>query len=116
MLAVRVETDGADSDLEARAQRALHCLGPFRTQYQLVLDGELLVLDLALPDLKLAVECDGWGVRRRSRSKFDGDRRHGNLLTAHGWTVVRLTAAMSDDEMRAAVVKVMMRLAGGGSG
>lgn len=117
LLAGRAETAGADSDLEIRVHRALRCLGPFRAQYQLVLEGELLVLDMARPDLKLVVECDGWGIRRRSRGKFDRDRRQGNLLVAHGWAVVRLTSAMSDDEMREAVVKVMLlRAAGAGRG
>ncbi|HET6964861.1 MAG TPA: hypothetical protein VFH58_08815 [Acidimicrobiales bacterium] len=115
LLAMRVEGPQSDSHLENRVERALRCLGPFESQYQLVIDGRVLVVDLALPALKLVVESDGWGTRGRSRGKFDGDRRKSNLLVANGWTVVHLTSAMSDDEMRGAVVAAMLQLAARGS-
>jgi very-short-patch-repair endonuclease len=88
-----------ESMLEARIIRALQPFAPFEVQYQLVLDGHVLILDIAWPRPRVAVESDGWGVRSRSRTKFDQDRRKGNLLAAHGWTVVHLTSAMSDDEI-----------------
>lgn len=115
LLEVRVEGPQTDSHLEHRVERALRCLGPFEAQCQLVIEGRVLVLDLALPSLRLAVESDGWATRGRSRGKFDGDRRKSNLLVAQGWTVVHLTSAMSDDEMRAAVVAAMLQLAARGS-
>lgn len=97
-------------DLEARVIRALRCFGPFEVQYQVVAEGRVFVLDIAWPHCRVAVESDGWDARRRSRSKFDHDRRRGNILAAHGWTVVHLTSAMSDDEMRAAVFQVLVRV------
>lgn len=100
-----------DSGLEQRVEAAVRGLGAFQVHFQIVVDGRVIILDLALPELKLAIECDGWTVRSRSRTKFDEDRRKGNLLAAAGWQVVRVTAAMSDDEIKAAVVAAMVRAA-----
>jgi very-short-patch-repair endonuclease len=95
----RQEDVQIESVLEARVIRVLEPFAPFEVQYQLVLDGQLLILDVAWPRPRVAVESDGWGVRSQSRLKFDQDRRKGNLLAAHGWTVVHLTSAMSDAEI-----------------
>ncbi|MDA8044120.1 MAG: hypothetical protein M0Z30_02610 [Actinomycetota bacterium] len=95
--------------LERRVARVLRCFAPFEIQHQVVVGGHVYVLDLAFPERLVAVECDGWDVRRRSRSKFDHERRRDNLLVAAGWTIVRLTSAMSDDEMRSAVHSVLLR-------
>jgi very-short-patch-repair endonuclease len=103
-----------DSPLEQRAEAALRSLGPFALHYQIVLGGRVIIIDLALPVLRVAVECDGWTVRSRSRRKFDEDRRRNNLLAAEGWKVVHLTSDMSDDEMRAAVIQVMLLAAAAG--
>lgn len=113
VMAARASSPAASArvPLEGRAGRALASLGPFETGHQIVLDGRVYVIDIAWPAYKVAVECDGWTVRSRSRSKFDHDRRKDNHLASHGWTVVHLTSAMSDDEMRAAVVRVLLRAA-----
>ena len=52
--------------------RILAPFAPFETQYELVLDGKLIRLDIAWPWWRVAAEVDGWGVRGRSRTKFDG--------------------------------------------
>lgn len=114
LLQSRIGEPAADSILETRVIRALSCLGPFETHFHLVLAGELLILDMAWPAFRVAAECDGWSVRSRSRAKFDRDRRRDNLLAAHGWSVAHLTSAMSDDEMRTAVCRLLLK--GGGSG
>ena len=80
--------------LELRMIRILAPYGPFETQYQLVLDGRVLVLDIAWPWWRVAAEVDGWGAHGRSWSKFVDDRSRMNLLEAHGWRVAHLTAAM----------------------
>jgi very-short-patch-repair endonuclease len=107
-------TARSDSHLEVRVQRALASFRPFETLYQVTLDGQVFVLDIAWPQFRVAVECEGWEVRSRSRRKFDHERRRDNLLVAHGWTVVRLTSAMTADEMRAAVHTVLLRAAAAG--
>jgi hypothetical protein len=97
-------------DLEERAARVLACTNPV-LQHQVIVGGRVFVVDLAWPAVKVAAECEGWAVRSRSRSKFDHERRKFNLLAVHGWTVVHLTAAMSDEEMRSAVVPLLLRAA-----
>lgn len=107
---------GAASALELQCHRALSCVAPFETQYRLVLDGQTVILDMAWPHARVGAECDGWAVRSRSRRKFDGDRRRDNLLAANGWAVAHLTSAMTDDEMRAAVIRLLLLSAGAGRG
>lgn len=112
LLVYRSERPGSGRNaIEARVERALACFAPFETQHQVVLDGHVFVLDIAWPELRVVVECEGWDVRSRSRGKFDHERRRDNILVAHGWVIVRLTSAMSDDEMRAAVHRVLLRAA-----
>lgn len=113
VLAPRLGGQAGGDPLELRAARAVQSLGPFETQYQVVVDGVVYVLDIAWPAYRVAAECDGWLVRSRSRSKFDHDRRRNNRLTSHGWSIVHLTSAMSDDEMREAVFRVLIRAAAG---
>lgn len=97
-----------DSHLEVRVVELLACAAPFETQHQVVLKDQVVEVDIAWPALKVAVECEGWWVRSRSRSKFDHERRKFNLLAAAGWTIIHVTAAMSDDEIRAAVIPVLL--------
>lgn len=100
LLVVRLAEPRADSTLALRVVRALAPFAPFETEYQLVLGGHVVILDVAWPRWRVVAEVDGWEGRSRSRGKFDWDRRRGNLLAANGWTVTHLTSAMSDDEMR----------------
>jgi very-short-patch-repair endonuclease len=54
--------------------------------------------DLAWPDIKLAVECDGgtkYGLSRHSRGAgYENDCRKMNIATGLGWRVLRFTTAM----------------------
>lgn len=113
LMGMRTGSQPVDTHLEDRAVKVLASLGPFETGFQIVIDGVVYVLDIAWPRYKVGVECDGWETRSRSRSKFDRDRRKDNRLAAHGWMIAHLTSAMSDDEMRAAVVGLLLRAAAG---
>jgi very-short-patch-repair endonuclease len=106
LLADRLDEPTAESALELRMIRVLAPYAPFETQYQVLLDGELFILDIAWPWWRVAAEVDGWWVRARSRSKLDRDSHKTNLLVAHGWKVVHLTSAMDD----AAVLRDVGRL------
>ena len=57
--------------------RAQYRLGPYR-------------LDFAWPELKVAVETDGWGTHGRRRG-FEDDRAKDARLMATGWRVLRVT-------------------------
>lgn len=95
LLAARAQEPPAESMLELRMIRILAPYAPFETQHELVLEGKLLRLDIAWPWWRVAAEVDGWGVRSRSRSKFDEERYRMNLLEAHHWRVAHLTSAMA---------------------
>ena len=112
ILACRADLAPGESTLESRAIKVLAPYGPFEVQYQLSVDDRLVIIDIAWPKLRVAVECDGWTVRSRSRGKFDADRRRDNILASHGWSVVHLTTAMSDDEMRKVVFRQLFRAGG----
>ncbi len=95
LLQARANEPRAESMLEVQMIRILAPFAPFETQYELVLEGRLIRLDIAWPWWRVAAEVDGWGVRSRSRTKFDEDRYRLNLLQAHHWRVAHLTSAMS---------------------
>jgi hypothetical protein len=95
LLAERIDEPTAHSMLELRMIRTLAPFAPFETQYQLVLDSELFILDIAWPWWKVGAEVDGWWSRSKSRVKLDQDSHKTNMLAAHGWKVAHLTSTMS---------------------
>lgn len=109
LLAERSEEARQDSLLETRVLRVLAPLAPFEVHFQVVLDGHVVILDVAWPRAHVAVEADGWSVRAKSRTKFDHERRKANLLVAHGWTVVYVTSVMTDAEILSSVLRVLPR-------
>lgn len=92
--------DPGDSDQEMRVVRILVDAGMPEPRQQLVvrLSGYRFVLDMAYPELKLAIEYDGWDSHR-TRTSFDHDRLRANVLVANGWTVLRFTSAMTDAQI-----------------
>ncbi|MFV0453275.1 MAG: DUF559 domain-containing protein [Propioniciclava sp.] len=83
----------------SEAERALHQIlrvvslpCTWQTNAKIVLDGRRYYLDVALRDLMLNIEVDGWQFHR-SRQSFESDRQRDAALIAAGWLVVRLSAA-----------------------
>jgi len=68
-------------------------------QHRIRLGKRNIRVDAAYPDLKIAVEYDGW-ESHRGRNPFDDDRARDNQLEVRGWIVLRFTSAST----RAAVV------------
>jgi len=60
-------------------------------------------LDLALPDIKLAIEVDG-GVHR-IKGRFLADIEKSNALTLLGWRLIRVTPRMVETKEALHVVK-----------
>jgi hypothetical protein len=106
-LGQRIDEPAAESMLELRMIRVLAPFAPFETQYHLVLDGELVILDIAWPPWRVAAEVDGWWARAHSRTTFDRTLHRNNLLVAHGWRVVHLTSTMDDASVRRDVGRVL---------
>jgi very-short-patch-repair endonuclease len=67
------------------------------------------VIDLAYPELKLAIEADGWDAHR-SRTAFDSDRARENDLVALGWRVLRFTSRSEPGEIARVVASVLAQL------
>jgi hypothetical protein len=86
-----------DSDLEVRFARAIVAGGlPEPVQQHRVIAGTRRCrIDLAYPELRLAIEIDGW-EHHRTRSAFDDDRARANDLVVAGWNVLRFTSNMTD--------------------
>ena len=84
-----------DSVLEPRMARLLRDAGLPSPDFQhAVRRGRRLVarVDFAYPDVRLALEVDGW-TAHSSRRSFQSDLERQNALVAMGWTVLRFTWA-----------------------
>jgi len=93
-----------DSELESRVLRAIVRAGlpaPVR-QHRVVVGDRTYFLDLAYPDLEVAIEVDGFDYHR-DRGAFDRDRMRQNDLVGAGWTVLRFTSTSTDHDIVASV-------------
>jgi very-short-patch-repair endonuclease len=77
-------------------------------QHRVRIDGRSYRIDLAYPEVMLAIEYDGW-EHHRTRSAFDRDRARGNRLEILGWTVLRFTSQSTDLDIVATVRAVLAR-------
>jgi very-short-patch-repair endonuclease len=85
----------AESPPETRLRLALRSAGLAPVPQFVVLDAHgrfVARVDLAVPELRLALEHDGRTVHEQA-DVFRDDRRRQNALVAAGWTVLRFTAA-----------------------
>jgi very-short-patch-repair endonuclease len=62
-------------------------------------------LDLAIEEIKLAVEVDGWTVHSPGEA-FHRDRKRQNCMVAAGWTVLRYTPRQLRDDMAALITEI----------
>lgn len=63
-----------------------------RREHPAGVPGRRFRLDIAIVARRLAVEVDGWAWHGRHKGDFVRDRERQNLLTLHGWRVLRFTA------------------------
>jgi hypothetical protein len=91
--------DPGETDLETRAVRAIAKAGlPLpRQQYRMRLRGKPVRIDLAYPDLKIAIEVDSWEYHGMQRSAFDVDHIRRDDLLVLGWAPLTFTSRMSDE-------------------
>lgn len=54
--------------------------------------GRRFSIDISWPDLRVAVEVDGWSYHGRFKRDFHRDREKRNLLALQGWTVLAIPA------------------------
>jgi very-short-patch-repair endonuclease len=68
-----------------------HAPGAIR-EYEGAVPGRRFRIDIAYEQQKLAVEIDGWMWHGKYLGDFKRDRLRQNLLTIHGWRILRFTA------------------------
>jgi very-short-patch-repair endonuclease len=89
--------DETESGLEMRVLRAIVAVGlpePVQ-QHRVQIGDRSRRIDLAYPELKLAIEVDGW-KHHGPRSAFDADRARDNELEIIGWDRLHFTSAFTD--------------------
>ena len=93
--------DPGESDLETRAIRAIAAAGlPLpKQQHRMLLAGKKVRIDLAYPDLKIAIEVDSWEFHGQIRSQFDCDHIRRDELVLLQWTPFTFTSGMTDEFM-----------------
>lgn len=92
--------DESESGLEMRVLRAIVAAGlpePVQ-QHRLRIGERWRRIDLAYPELKLAIEVDGW-THHGPRSAFDADRARENELEIIGWDRLHFTSAFTDKQV-----------------
>lgn len=62
-------------------------------EYRGAVPGRRFRLDVGFPDIRLAVECDGWAWHGRHKSDFKRDRERDRALLLAGWRVLRFFAS-----------------------
>lgn len=77
-------------------------------QHRVVAGGMTYYLDLAYPDLMIAIAVDGFEFHSE-RTVFDADRSRQNNLVAAGWTVLRFTSRTPPEEIVAQVKNLLGR-------
>jgi predicted transcriptional regulator of viral defense system len=80
--------------------------------YEVRAGGRLAVLDCAYPQVRLAVEADGW-QSHSGRARWEDDLARQNALVAAGWTVLRFPWSVIDQDpgqVRREVAETLARL------
>ena len=72
-------------------------------EFENAVPGRKYRLDIALPDARLAIEVDGWEWHGKHKGDFTRDRERQNLLTLHGWRILRFTAGQIRRDIQACI-------------
>lgn len=104
--------DGADAESERRLQRMLRNANVtgWIAHLPFVAGGRRFEIDIAFPELKLAIEIDGYAYHS-SDDRFQRDRTKQNALIAAGWRVLRFTWADLDDRPGYVLAQILQLLA-----
>lgn len=101
--ALELQLPGADlseSDLEIDTLRTIMGAGlPIPVQqFRIVIDGKRCRIDLAYPELKIAIELQSWEWHG-GRVPFDDDKARVSDLTALGWRVLEITSQHTPEQI-----------------
>lgn len=80
-------------------------------EFENAVPGRKYRLDIALLDARLAIEVDGWEWHGKHKGDFTRDRERQNLLTLHGWRILRFTAGQIRKDTAKCVEMIKMAVA-----
>lgn len=60
-------------------------------EFKGAIPGRRFRIDVALPEVKIAIEVDGWQYHGKFKSAHQNDRERQNLFAIHGWLILRFT-------------------------
>ena len=110
--AARAIFDIASGDTESEAERIflalLHLHGITGWTMQLTFRGWRV--DIAFPDIRLAVEINGWAYHR-SRDRFEADSAKAAMLAANGWLPLSFTWKQLIEDPEGCIAQVAAALA-----
>jgi very-short-patch-repair endonuclease len=81
-------------------------------EFENAVPGRKYRLDIAIPASKLAIEVDGWQWHGKHKGDFTRDRERQNLLTLHGWRILRFTAGQIRKDTAGCVSTITSALSG----
>lgn len=79
-------------------------------EYKGAVPGRRFAIDIAFPEEKLAIEVDGWEFHGKHLASFKQDRLRQNLLTVHGWRILRFFPEQIFSDTRSIVETISMAL------
>jgi len=77
-----------------------------RREHPAGVPGRRFRLDIAIVARRIAVEVDGWAWHGMHKGDFTRDRERQNLLTLHGWRVLRFTAGQIRQDLGAVMTTI----------
>ncbi|MCA2999494.1 MAG: DUF559 domain-containing protein [Rhodocyclaceae bacterium] len=81
-------------------------------EYAGAVPGRKYRIDIAIPSARLALEIDGWEYHGKYKADFTRDRARQNLLTIHGWRILRFTAGQIRKDTNGCIESIKAALAG----
>jgi very-short-patch-repair endonuclease len=109
--------NGAEAESERLLHRLLRANGitGWVANYPVLVGGVVRArIDVAFPDLRIAIEVDGFAYHS-DRERFQRDRSRQNLLVGLGWTVLRFTwddVTLRPDEVLAVIATEIAKSGG----
>lgn len=100
--------DPGESDLELNTLRTIIRAGlPIPVQqHRVTIDGVRYRIDLAYPDLKIAIELVGWAWHG-GRESFDDDKARSGDLVSEGWRVLEVTSRHAEHDVLRRLSKLL---------
>lgn len=87
------------SPIQAKLWQAVCHMDGIVAEFKGAVPNRRFSLDIAFPNLKIAIEADGWQYHGKYLSAHRKDRERQNLLVLEGWSILRYTAAQINNDL-----------------